>query len=58
MEGNVFRVTYNAIKKVAELHLKDGSIKEIPMTNEEWLSMLKGNVNENFNKLLSQPPTS
>lgn len=54
MEGNVFRVTYNAIKKVAELHLKDGSIKEIPMTNEDWLSMLKGNVNENFNKLLNE----
>ena len=42
MIGKIHRVTYNVVKHVAELHMSD----------EEWNTMVHGNVIQNFNDLL------
>ena len=54
MKGKISRVTYNVIKSVAELHMEDGEVKTVPMTEEEWIHMTQGNIVENFNKLLDE----
>lgn len=54
MKGDIYRVTYNVIKGVAELHMENGDIKTVPMTDEEWQKMLDGDLIENFNKLLNE----
>ena len=54
MEGKIFRITYNAIRHQAELHMKDGPTQVIPMSDKEWQKMLDGNLVENFNKLLDE----
>lgn len=54
MEGKIYRVTYNTIRHTAELHMKDGEVKVIPMTDDEWQKMLDGDLVENFNKLLNE----
>ena len=54
MEGKIYRVTYNVCKEVAELHMEDGSVNYIPMSEEEWKKNLQGNIIENFNKLLNE----
>lgn len=53
MKGKIYRVTYNALKQEAELHLKNGEIKFISMNEDEWKEMLKGDIVENFKKILS-----
>lgn len=53
MKGNIYRVTYNAIKQEAVLHMQNGDVVYIPMTEEEWSNVLKGNLIENFKKILS-----
>lgn len=52
MIGKIHRVTYNVVKHVAELHMEDGDIETIPMSDEEWKMMCEGDVCGNFNKLL------
>ena len=52
MKGKVYRVTYNVVNGVAELHMKDGDIETIPMSEDDWKTMIQGNVVDNFNKLL------
>lgn len=42
------------IQHVVELHMVDGEIKTIPMTEEEWESHIGGDIVENFNKLLDE----
>ena len=54
MKGNIYRVTYNVNKQVAELHMVDGSIKEVSMTNEDWNNAIQGNVIDNFSKFLDE----
>ena len=54
MEGKIYRVTYNALDHIAELHMEDGSVRRVPMSSEEWQEMLEGNPIENFNKLLNE----
>jgi len=54
MEGKIKRVTYNVSKEIAELHMEDGEIKSVPMSEEEWMKNLQGNVVENFSKLLNE----
>ena len=54
MIGKIYRVTYNVLKQEAELHMEDGEIKSIPMTEDEWKEMLKGNIVENFNRFLNE----
>ena len=54
MEGKIYRVTYNVSKCLAELHMDDGSVNYIPMSEEEWKKTIEGNVVENFNKLLNE----
>ena len=54
MKGNIYRVTYNAIKQEAVLHMQNGDIVYIPMTEEEWFNALKGDLIENFNKFLDE----
>lgn len=53
MKGNIYRVTYNAIKQEAVLHMQNGDVAYIPMSEEEWSNALKGNLIENFKKILS-----
>ena len=53
MKGNIYRVTYNAIKQEAVLHMQNGNVVYIPMSEEEWSNALKGNLIENFKKILS-----
>ena len=53
MIGKIYRVTYNAIKQEAVLHMQNGDVVYIPMTEEEWSNTLKGNLIENFKKILS-----
>ena len=53
MKGNIYRVTYNVIKQEAVLHMQNGNVVYIPMTEEEWSNALKGNLIENFKKILS-----
>ena len=54
MKGNIDRVTYNAIKQEAVLHMQNGDVVYIPMTEEEWSNVLKGDLIENFNKILDE----
>lgn len=54
MKGKIYRVTYNVIRQEAELHMEDGEIKTVPMTEEKWMEMIQGDVTENFNKLLNE----
>ena len=54
MTGKIYRVTYNIGKKVADIHLEDGDIKSVPMTQDEWDDNLKGNLIENFKKYLDE----
>lgn len=54
MNGKISRVTYNAVKEVAELYLDNGDIKIVPVTLDEWRDMLKNNFVENLNKLLDE----
>lgn len=54
MKGNVYRVTYNTVKKEAVLHLKDEETMTIPMTEETWYEMIKGDLIYNFNHLLEE----
>ena len=54
MKGDIYRVTYNVGKQVAEIHLEDGDIKYVPMTDEEWNNNLKGDLIENFKKYLNE----
>ena len=54
MEGKIFRITYNAVRHQAELHMKDGETRVVPMSNEEWKRMLEGDLMENFNNLLNE----
>lgn len=52
MKGKVYRVTYNVVNGVAELHMKDGDVETVPMSEDDWKTMIQGNVVDNFNKLL------
>lgn len=52
MKGKIYRVTYNAVKEEAVVHMSNGDVVYVPMTNEEWENKLKGNLIENFNKIL------
>lgn len=54
MKGKIYRVTYNAVKGIAELHMEDDSIKTVPMTEDEWLMMIQGDIISNFDKLLDE----
>lgn len=54
MKGKIYRVTYNTVKQAAEIHLYNGDIIYEPMTNEEWENNLKGDLIENFNKILEK----
>lgn len=54
MIGKIYRVTYNVLKQEAELHLENGEIKSVHMTEDEWKAMLKGNIVENFNRFLNE----
>ena len=54
MKGKIYRVTYNVIKSVAELHMDDGEIKTVPMSEGEWGDAIKGDVVENFKKYLDE----
>lgn len=54
MKGEIYRVTYNVGKEVAEIHLDDDSVKQIPMSQDEWNTNLKGNLIENFKKYLNE----
>lgn len=52
MIGKIYRVTYNVLKQEAELHMEDGDIITIPVTDDEWKEMIKGDVVSNFQELL------
>lgn len=52
MIGKIYRVTYNVLKHEAELHLEDGEVLNVPMTDDEWKEMIKGDVVSNFQELL------
>ena len=54
MKGKIYRVTYNVLKQEVELHLENGEIKSVHMTEDEWKEMLKGNIVENFNRFLNE----
>ena len=54
MKGKIYRVTYNVLKQEAELHMEDGDVRTVPMTEEKWMEMIQGDVTENFNKLLNE----
>ena len=54
MKGKIYRVTYNVMKQEVELHLDNGNIKSIPMTEDEWNEMLNGDIVENFNRFLNE----
>lgn len=54
MKGKIYRVTYSFGKNIAELHMDNGEIKTVPMTEDEWNKMIQGNVVENFNKFLNE----
>ena len=47
-------MTYNAVRQEAELHMEDGDVLTVPMTEEKWKEMIQGDVTENFNKLLNE----
>ena len=52
MIGKIYRVTHNVLKQEAELHLEDGEVLNVPMTDDEWKEMIKGDVVSNFQELL------
>ena len=52
MIGKIYRVTHNILKQEAELHLEDGEVLNVPMTDDEWKEMIKGDVVSNFQELL------
>ena len=54
MKGNIYRVTYNTIKEQAEIHLYNGDVVYVPMKKDEWENNLKGDLFENFNKILNE----
>ena len=54
MKGKIYRVTYNTLKQEAELHLENGEINSVHMTEDKWKEMLKGNIVENFNRFLNE----
>ena len=54
MKGKVYRVTYNSVKGIAEIHLADDTVKSVPMTQEEWAELIKGNIEENIKKYLNE----
>lgn len=54
MKGKIYRVTYNNVKQEVVLHLYNGDVVYVPMTNEEWETALKGDLIENFNKILDE----
>ena len=54
MKGKIYRVTYNVLKQEAELHMENGDVRTVPMTEEKWMEMIQGDVTENFNKLLNE----
>jgi len=54
MKGEIYRVTYNVGKEVAEIHLAGDSVKQIPMSQDEWNNNLKGDLIENFKKYLNE----
>ena len=54
MKGDIYRITYNVLKSVAEIHFLNGNIKRISMTQEEWDNALKGDLIENFKKYLDE----
>ena len=54
MKGNVYRVTYNVIKKEATLYLRDDEPVVIPMSEELWDSMTQGDIIYNFNHFLEE----
>jgi hypothetical protein len=54
MKGKIYRVTYNVLKQEAELHLENGDVRYVPMTEDEWEQMLKGDLIKNFNQLLDE----
>ena len=47
-------MTYNVLKQEAELHMENGDVCTVPMTEEKWMEMIQGDVTENFNKLLNE----
>ena len=54
MKGKIYRVTYNVVRQEVELHMEDGDVRTVPMTEEKWIEMIQGDVTENFNKLLNE----
>lgn len=52
MIGKIYRVTYNVLKQEAELHLEDGEVLNVHMTDDEWNEMIKGDMVSNFQELL------
>lgn len=52
MKGKIYRVTYNVIKQSAILHMENGDVMSIPMTDDEWKQMCTGDVNSNFEEFL------
>ena len=54
MEGTVYRVTYNTIKNVAEIHFEDGSVKVVSMSQDEWTELIHSNIKENIKKYLNE----
>ena len=52
MIGKIYRVTHNVLKQEVELHLEDGEVLNIPMTDDEWKEIIKGDVVSNFQELL------
>lgn len=52
MIGKIYRVTHNVLKQEAELHLENGEVLNVPMTDDEWKEMIKGDVVSNFQELL------
>ena len=51
MEGNIYRVTYSFIRHAATLHMSDGSVREIPLDEDEWEEALKGDVIANISRI-------
>lgn len=54
MKGRVYRVTYNSVKGVAEIHLADDTVKSVSMTQDEWTELIHGNIEENIKRYLDE----
>ena len=54
MKGRVYRVTYNSVKGVAEIHLADDTVKSVSMSQDEWTELIHGNIEENIKKYLDE----